>query len=114
MDIFFDTEHDMTLDNRDIRFTETDEDLVQRLTIHLQFLLGEWFLDTSKGIPYTQTIFESNANDMRGIYVLFRTEIKNIDGVEEINELNIDIDRDSRILTVSLKVNGVIDLEVII
>lgn len=114
MDIFFDANHDMTLKNRDIRFTDPIEDLVQRLTIHLQFLLGEWFLDTSEGIPYAQTIFESSASDLKGIYVLFRVQIKNIEGVEKIDELEIDLNRDSRKLTINLKVNGSTEVEVII
>lgn len=115
-DIYLDPiTHDLVLDGRDLRLTATtNEDVVQRLKIKLQFLLDEWFLDTSIGIPYTQTIFDSSYNDLDSIYALLRTEIINTEGVEVINEMQIDLDRDERILNISLKVNQTIELEVTI
>lgn len=114
MDIFFDENHDMTLLNRDIRFTTEDEDIKQRITIYLQFFLSEWFLDVSKGVPYTQIIFEAGKNDLQTVYAILRREVINIDGVETINSLTIDLNGDSRKLTVNLEVNGGIAVEVTI
>lgn len=115
MDIYFDTTtHDMAVQDSDIRFTAEDEDIVQRLKIRLQFLLGEWFLNTSLGIPYTQTIFENGINDLDTVYLIFETEIKNTEGVETIDSLTITPDRGSRLATVSLIVNRDTEVEVTI
>lgn len=114
MDIFFDTGHDATLLNTDLRFTETDDEVKQRITIALQFLYGEWFLSTSVGIPYTQTIFELNADELNVASAIIRKALKNIEGVETIDELDLSLDRDARKLTVSIVVNQTVSVEVII
>jgi len=113
-DIYLNTNHDVVLDGRDLRLTTEDEDLVQRLTIKLQFLLNEWFLDTSKGLPYTQLIFEEGVNNLERLQSIFRTEIINTEGVEKINSLDLSIDRDEKTLTIKLQVNQTVNVEVTI
>ncbi len=112
MDIYFNSQHDMELQGEDIRFTVESEDVAQRLTIRLQFLLAEWFANTALGIPYTQTIFEDGVLDMNAVYSIFRTAIQETTGVETITSLDITIDRDERELTVALVVNDGISVEV--
>lgn len=114
MDIYLDDDHDITLLNRDLRMTTSDEDVRQRLDINLQFLFEEWFLDTSVGIPYTQVIFESNFNDINALQTSFRNLIKDIEGVVTIDQLDLVLNRDERTLTITLKVNGNVELEVVI
>ncbi len=104
----------MELSGEDIRFTTESEDVAQRLTIRLQFLLGEWFANTSLGIPYTQTIFEEGIRDMDVVYSILRTAIQETAGVETITSLDITIDRGDRVLTVVLVVNDGIEVEVTI
>ena len=106
MDIYIDSNNDITLDGRDLRLTTSDEDLVQKLRIHLQFFLGEWFLDTSKGIPYTQAIFETGHIDINKLNSYMRSRIKEIDGVEIINSFEVDFDRDERIFSITTKINN--------
>jgi len=111
-DIYLNTNHDIVLDGRDLKITTEDEDLVQRLKIKLQFLLDEWFLDTSKGLPYTQLIFEEGINDLSRLQSIYRTEILNTEGVDKINSLDLSIDRDERTLTITLQVNQTVSVEV--
>ena len=112
-DIYLDNNHDISLGSTgDLRLTVEDEKLKQRLTVYLQFLLGEWFLDTTQGIPYIQVIFESTASDLSSVSALLRAEIKRIDGVQVINDLSIQLDRDKRELSVSLTVNSEVTVEV--
>jgi len=112
MDIYFNALHDITLDGGDLRFTATAaEDVKQRLTIRLQFLLAEWFLDTSVGIPYTQAIFEPSTEEEQ-IYLFFRDEINNTEGVEIINNLDLVISRDERMLAITVEVNNGVTVEV--
>lgn len=106
--------HDLVLDGTDLRLTEDDEILIQRLKIRLQFLLGEWFLDTTQGIPYTQTIFENGANNLDVLYFIFRTEILAVEGVETLDTLTItpNDDRDIRETSITVVVNQNIEVEV--
>lgn len=106
--------HDLVLDGTDLRVTDEDEILVQRLSIRLQFLLGEWFLNTNLGIPYAQTIFENGLQDVDVLYFIFSTEIRATEGVETLDALSItpDGDRDTRVVNVALTVNQFVEVEV--
>jgi len=51
------TTNDLVLTDKDLVFTTTaQEELRQRLSIRLLTYKGEWFLNESYGIPYTQEI----------------------------------------------------------
>lgn len=104
IDIGFDDTHDMHLSGSDIAFTDEDNGLVQKLTIRLQFLFEEWFLDNTKGIPYTQFIFEKGSS-IEDIYSVFRKEIIDTEGVENIVSLELLPDSDSRGMRVDFSVN---------
>ena len=104
-DIKFNSEHDMYLDGSDIAFTTDTDVLVQRLTIRLQFLLEEWFLDNTAGLPYVQFIFEQGST-LEDIYSIFRTAIINTEGVEDIQELELTPDPDNKGLRVDFSVNN--------
>lgn len=103
-DIKFDSDHDMHLAGSDIAFAEEADIVKQRLTIRLQFLLGEWFLDNRAGLPFTQFIFEQGSS-IDDIYELFRKEIKDTDGVEDITELDLTPDPSEKGLRIDFSVN---------
>lgn len=104
-DIFFDTLHDLTLDGSDLKFA-TEEDIVkQRLTIRLQFLLEEWFLDATAGLPYTQFIFKQGSS-IDIIYSLFRQHILATEGVESIEKLELTPTPSNKGLAIELEVNN--------
>ena len=104
-DIKFDDDHDMFLDGSDIAFAEESDIIKQRLTIRLQFLLEEWFLDNRAGLPFTQFIFEQGST-IEDIYELFRKEINDTEGVEDITELNLIPDPSEKGLRVDFSVNS--------
>lgn len=104
-DIKFDVDHDMHLDGADIAFADDDDIIKQRLTIRLQFLLEEWFLDNRVGLPYTQIIFEQGT-DLKDVYSLFRDEILNTEGVEDIVTLELTPTTEDKILRVDFSVNS--------
>lgn len=108
------TTHDIELDGRDLKITETDDVVAQRLTIALQFLLNEWFLDTTKGIPFTQTITEAGSGDLETLTIIFRNQINKVEGVIKINEINLTKPGEDRILSVAIRVNDTITTEVTI
>lgn len=108
-DIGFDDDHDMTLDGSDISFSEEKDIVKQRLTIRLQFLLEEWFLDNRAGLPYTQFIFVQGS-DLEDIYSIFRQEINDTEGVESIESLEFIPDTENKGLTVNFEVNNGIEI----
>ena len=53
MDLLLDSNGDMVFSNTTTPITKTKaEDVAQRLSIKLKTNLGEWFLDTSVGVPW--------------------------------------------------------------
>lgn len=103
-DISFNDNHDLHLAGSDIAFAEKTDIVKQRLTIRLQFLLEEWFLDNTVGLPYTQFIFEQGSS-IEDIYELFRKEIKDTEGVENITKLNLTPDPAEKGLRIDFSVN---------
>lgn len=77
---------------------EIEEHLEQRL----RTLFGDWFLDTSLGIPYFEEVFQKpfNASVVESIFI---NEILATPGVIRLIEFNMDIDK----LTRNLKVDFV-------
>lgn len=114
-DLYLDkTYHDITLDGRDLRLSVEGEDVAQRLTIALQFLSEEWFLDTTRGVPFTQTIIEAGSGDVETLSAIYRSHINRVEGVVKINALELSFGGDNRILTIALTVNDSVDVEVAI
>ena len=103
-DIFFDDDNDMVLDGGDIKFATEDNIIKQRLTLRLQFLYEEWFLNTLSGLPYTQFIF-TKASSLDEIYALFRKHILATRGVEDIVTLELTPSSGDRGLRVDFSVN---------
>ena len=55
-------------------------------------------------LPFTQFIFEQGS-DLEDIYELFRKEIKDTEGVENITELNLTPDASEKGLRIDFSVN---------
>lgn len=103
MDIYLDDTHGFTLDGQDLRMTIPEEDVVQRLSIRLQFLFEEWFLDNTVGLPYTQQFFQGGT-DLSTIYDRIRKEIKETDGVIKIESLSLTPDINNKGLRIDFSV----------
>ena len=79
-DFLLTAEGDMDFSNGKISFTN---DIGQKIKIHLNSFLGEWFLDRDYGVPYFQSIFHKRLSK-ENIDSIFTTQIQNIDGVKQI------------------------------
>ncbi len=112
-DISFNSSYDMYLSNGDIAFTDEDYAVKRRLESRLQFVLGEWFLDTDQGIPYPQFIFQKGTS-LDSIYAIIRTVADETEGVEEITKLELTPDTENESLTIVLVVNSNVEVEVTI
>jgi len=103
MDLALDNSHDLFVTNQDLTLTTTDNEVVQDLSIRLQFILNEWFLDNTVGVPYPQIIFEKNTN-IATVYTIFRNEIKNTDNIKELKSLILSPEADKKLMLVDFSV----------
>lgn len=71
----------------------------QRVEVSLDFLLGEWFLDTRQGVPYFRDVLVRRPNDETVRSVLRRT-ILNTPGMVSVTTLTTEYDTAARKLTV--------------
>lgn len=54
---------DLSIEGGQVRMVDGAERIAQQILISLRFWLGEWFLDTSQGVPYLEYILVKNPNE---------------------------------------------------
>lgn len=79
------------------------ERVAQQVRVTLKTFLGEWFLDTSFGVPYLDSIFVKTPNRAE-IEAIFRARIADVPGVEKITSMTLQIDREIRMLRVAFEI----------
>lgn len=106
MDLLLDkTTHDLTLKNGDLQLVDGGNWVQQSIKQNLQTLLGEWFLDTTIGLPWFDEIMQKGTSENRIKQLLIR-EIANTQGVEKLNSLIINVDNRTRRGTVTFEVQA--------
>lgn len=115
-DLLQDTYGDLTFTNNSLTFVEGADEVVQRLRQRLRTFLGEWFLDTSLGVPYFQEILKKNPQ--QGVVdAILKKHIVNTPGVINLLEYVFVVNTAERTSTLTFKVlsvDGPIDLEEIL
>lgn len=107
---------DLKVVNNDIPFVNGIEEVQQLLRQRLRAFLGEWFLNTTIGMPFFQQIFLKNPNSV-AIEAAFKNEILNTPGILELSEFELDIESGPRQLTVTfsaISTDGLIDFSEIL
>lgn len=64
---------------------------------------GEWFADARIGIPYLELIFVKNPN-MGLVYNVYAKAFAEIPGVAKVDNLTLDVDKDTRHLVVTTEI----------
>ena len=95
---------DFVLLNNDLVLIDNAERIGQQIKITLQFWFKEWFLDTTKGIPYLEYICIKNPN-LQHIRQIFREAIQSVPGVDSVTQLSLSVNAKERILTVNYTAN---------
>lgn len=91
--------HDLIIVDGDFIVIDNAERVAQQIKIQLLTWLGEWFLDTTHGVPYLDYILVKNPN-LELIASIFREQIMKVDDVDYVNSLEIDYDAQTRTMTV--------------
>lgn len=95
--------HDLLITNGDLSLVEKSEQIAQNLKIRLQFFSGEWFLDTTKGLPFYSDILVKNPN-IPDVDALIKAEILDTPGVLELLEFISSYTNASRTYSINFKV----------
>ncbi len=93
-------EHDITIENYDLALVDKLDQVRQKITIKLNFYSGEWFLDTTVGVPLFDVVFVKNP-DLNIIASVMKTEILSVEGVKSILEYSQTYDSTNRILEIT-------------
>lgn len=96
------TTWDLEIENGDLVLLSQDEAIKQLLRQRLGLFLGEWFLDSSKGIPYFQSIFIKGAQ-LPILDALFKQVILETPGIVELQRFVLDFDQQERTFAIDLK-----------
>lgn len=92
--------HDLVIIDGDLLLIDNAERVAQQIKIQLKSFLGEWFLDTTYGMPYWERILVKNPNQSQ-IRNIFRQKILAVDDVTAVTSLSLAIDKRERALTVN-------------
>ena len=98
-------------DTGDIRLTNS---VRQAITIRLLWFAREWRFNTSYGIPYYDEVYVKRPN-LDKIKLIFASEIRKVEEVLEVENLQLIVDAQSRIAGLTFTVytsREIFDMEV--
>ena len=90
---------DIVLQNGDILMIDNAERVAQQIQITLRFWLGEWFLNTTDGVPYLEYILVKQPN-MAHIRQIITEQIQSVEGVKAVTDMELTFDQRERNLLV--------------
>ena len=106
--------YDITGGHGLLNFAQGDEAVVQAVGCELRLLLGEWFLDTTRGVPWVrnpntdvQPILGRFPADLAYAEVVIKAAILRIEGVHSIGSFLLDFNHQTRAATCT--VHGTLD-----
>lgn len=94
---------DLVFTNFNLSINDEPQAVAQRIAVRLRIFLGEWFLDTTYGIPYYQSILVK-APDLNAIRTILRTQISTVPNVLSIDEFDFEYNTTTRTLIVNFTV----------
>ena len=78
-----------------IRPIEGAQRIQQAVGIRLRTWLGEWFLDTSHGVPYLENVLGKNRR-LEIVEAVLRSQILQVEGVKSIKSFTLSVDPHTR------------------
>ena len=95
MDIKLDTTGDIEVIDNDLSLTTGIDSKRQSLEIRLRTFFTEWFLDTSRGVPYFQEILVKNPN-FNAVSAAFKTTIMKTPGAKRLLLFHLDFNETNK------------------
>lgn len=100
-DILLTADGDIDVSKQDLQLTSGIDAVMQSVRIRLQFFMGEWFLDTTQGVPYFQQVLVKNP-DLNALASIFRNVVLGTPGIKSLTQFSLDHDRQARTLSVTM------------
>lgn len=100
------TTHDLDIVNNDLYLVTDLEYLLQKISIRLQFFFGEWFLDTSLGVPF-YSVMSSKKPDIPELDAMIKRTILATDGVLELLSYSSSFDNSARTFSVETQIKTI-------
>lgn len=91
--------NDVVFENFDFHLVDETSQIMQNLSIRLRFILGEWYLDITQGVPYYEEFFIKNPNQIQ-IESSLKEEIVRTRGIVQLTSFEADFDKRKRIFSV--------------
>ena len=116
MDIKLDSDWELTIEDGDLALITGRDAIGQHLKQRYQFILGEWFLNLFKGIPFFSQIY-TKIQDPVIIDSIYKRITLDTPRIEKLNDFSIEFDSETRKLLVSGKADtptGEIDFSEVI
>ena len=99
-----DSNGDMVFGNQQADFyRDQPEAVAQAVWTRLRLWVGEWFIDVTDGTPYQQSALGTNKR--KTIEPAIRARILGTEGVTTIESLDLSIDPDNRVASLSAVIN---------
>ena len=105
-DLKLNEQHDLLVENNDLSIVTSADEVKQQLLQKFKMFYQEWFLDTSKGIPYIEEVFKKEPNAFR-VDAIMKEVIVSTSGVLELQEYDLNFDPSSRALKLKFLANFV-------
>lgn len=95
--------HDMTFGQGLASYAFDEESIGQNVKTRLLLIMGEWFLDDDAGLPYLPEIVKEPANADLAESLIKRCILGTL-GVSKIAEFSLNLDHETRILSITATV----------
>ncbi|MEX4584681.1 hypothetical protein MY756_05540 [Haemophilus influenzae] len=99
IDLKLSGQHDLMIKDRKLVLVDGVNQKAQQIKVVLLTFLGEWFLDTTIGLPYFDEILTKNPDNAR-IQSIFRKKIMGVKGVLAVERLSLEFHLKDRVLVV--------------
>lgn len=97
-------DHDILIKDGDFLLIDNAERVSQQIKVKLLTFLGEWFLDTTWGVPYLEYILVKQPNQEL-IKQILSEQISSVDDVKSLNALELDYQVKVRTLIINYEVS---------
>ena len=98
--------NDLVFNGFDFSLVDDTNQIMQNLAIRLRFILGEWYLDITQGVPYFEVFFRKAPNQIQ-IESILKEEIVNTRGIVELTSFESDFDSRNRVYSVKFSARSI-------
>lgn len=81
--------------SRFARLPSFGDTVAQACTVVLRWWRGEWFADRNRGMPYIEELLRKGVRE-ETVRAVLRRELRRVEGVREVQSMDIEIDRRTR------------------